>query len=205
MALNASIFFFLSDQHSVALQFQMIVQVGLRECCGFGPCVCFCARVQQALVKSGKSAVDTRYWILVLVMAPCFCRKCSRSWLLWRKCKLHFSHCRANTEDSSSVQVQFLDSCHLCIMQVKVWFFFPHYSHGKVFLLCVCADDSWASAGAGIACHRFHRDMASLPCGSGHGHAGEPPVHKIKNEHCNTKHFNSVIWLTNSMICIHRT
>lgn len=31
-------------------------------------------------------------------MAPCFCRRCSRSWLLWRKCRLHFSHCRAESK-----------------------------------------------------------------------------------------------------------
>lgn len=44
MALNASIFFFfLSDQHSVALQFQMIVRVGLRICCGLAlGCLCAC-------------------------------------------------------------------------------------------------------------------------------------------------------------------
>lgn len=32
----------MSDQHSVALQFQMIVRVGLRECCGLA-LVCLCA------------------------------------------------------------------------------------------------------------------------------------------------------------------
>lgn len=57
------------------------------------PLSCFLHLAQHAFVKSvGMSTVDIRYWIFVLVMAPCFCRRCSRSWLLWRKCKLHFSH-----------------------------------------------------------------------------------------------------------------
>lgn len=50
--------------------------------------------LQQALGSSGgTSLAEMRYCTLVLVMAPCFCRRWSRSWLLWRKCRLHFSHC----------------------------------------------------------------------------------------------------------------
>lgn len=50
--------------------------------------------LQQALGSSGGTSLpEMRYCTLVLVMAPCFCRRWSRSWLLWRKCRLHFSHC----------------------------------------------------------------------------------------------------------------
>lgn len=67
-------------------------------------------RAQHAFVKSvGMSAVDIRYWILVLVMAPCFCRRCSRNWLLWRKCKLHFSHWKAKCSNIISPSLSILD------------------------------------------------------------------------------------------------
>lgn len=35
---------------------------------------------------------DLRYWALVLVTAPCFCRRWSLSWLLCLKWRSHFSH-----------------------------------------------------------------------------------------------------------------
>lgn len=55
--------------------------------------------LQQALGSSGGTSLpETRYCTLVLVMAPCFCRRWSRSWLLWRKCRLHFSHCGAKKQ-----------------------------------------------------------------------------------------------------------
>lgn len=56
--------------------------------------------LQQALGSSGgTSLAEMRYCTLVLVMAPCFCRRWSRSWLLWRKCRLHFSHCGATGKE----------------------------------------------------------------------------------------------------------
>lgn len=47
---------------------------------------------------TGRSVLLLRYWTLVLVTAPCFCRRCRRSWLLWRKCRSQFSHWKQKPE-----------------------------------------------------------------------------------------------------------
>lgn len=87
--------------------------------------------LQQALGSSGgTSLAEMRYCTLVLVMAPCFCRRWSRSWLLWRKCRLHFSHCGKGKErgcespwagDASSPRGTKCLACHHC----------THYTGGR--------------------------------------------------------------------------
>lgn len=70
----------LSNGHSVALQYWMIVQVGGSFKCQGQDCLPS-PPLQHTFVRSvGMSVgVDMRYWIFVFVMAPCFCRRCSRS------------------------------------------------------------------------------------------------------------------------------
>ena len=150
----------------------MIVQVGVYKC--HGQCLrknSFPRVAQHAFVKSvGMSAVDIRYWIFVLVMAPCFCRRCSRSWLLWRKCKLHFSHCK---RQKSGITFR----CSRCVLDL--FWTSPGVNgvslHGRASLPCVCAGGSSTSADGGSVFHRSHRGMASHPCGSTRGHEDEQP------------------------------
>lgn len=62
------------------------------------------ASPQHALESSGGASMgERRYCTLVFVMAPCFCRRCRRSWLLCRKCKLHFSHWRGGKKEAVEV------------------------------------------------------------------------------------------------------
>lgn len=184
---------YLSNEHSVALQFWMIVQVGVFKCQG-QDCLLWSRSLlplQHAFVKSvGMSAVDIRYWIFVLVMAPCFCRRCNRSWLLWRKCRLHFSHWKGKKKkNGATLFIKYIKSefkgcydvivrfCHFLISEVEYGDL-----HGRAFLLCGYAGGSSTSAGAGSVFHRSHTDMASHPCGLTHGHGDEQPEARERKE-----------------------
>lgn len=113
-------------------------------------------------------------------MAPCFCRRCNRSWLLWRKCKLHFSHCEGKRSNIILGHCIVIYCSILNVTQNKyLCYYYEQVAcvdlHGRAFLLCVCAGDSSMSAGDGSVFHRSRMDMASHPCGSTRGHGDEQP------------------------------
>lgn len=53
--------------------------------------------------------------------------------------------------------------------------------HGRVFLRCGCAGDSWASVDGGSVCYTRSSSTVSRRCGSAREHAGEPPD-RFRNE-----------------------
>lgn len=58
-------------------------------------------QTQEELTRpAAMLAPARRYWALVFVTAPCFCRRWSRSWLLCLKWRSHFSHCGKETKFS---------------------------------------------------------------------------------------------------------
>lgn len=168
-----------------------------------------CLPLQHTFVRSvGMSvAVDMRYWILVLVMAPCFCRRCSRSWLLWRKCKLHFSHWRRIGERGGVRRASAFFFCCCCRWRfVQSSLFNPKPKgdlHGRASLQCGCAGGSSTSVGGESEFHRSHTDMASHPCGLAHGRGDEQPAtHKtisLNQTEWRVEHLASVFSRMNHM------